>query len=168
MFLAIQFSQFIIAPLWPAFVESIAKKDYKWAETTLIKILKISMLTGALTAIPLVFFGKNIIEIWVNKDVIPSTSLLIGFFLFTVFQNYGGSMSVFLNNDSLIKKQLKFVGISAFASVIFQIIFCIQFGVAGIIYGILVGYLLFYVVPAYKLAFGFLDDKIKESSNVKV
>lgn len=168
MFLAIQFSQFIIAPLWPAFVESMAKRDYKWAEATLIKILKISMIFGGLSALPLVIFGKDIVELWVNKDVIPSMSLLMGFFLFTIFQNYGGSMSVFLNNDNLIKQQLKFVGISAFASVIFQIIFCINFGIAGVIYGVFAGYLIFYVVPAYKLAFGFLDNKIRGYENVKI
>ena len=161
MFFAIQFSQFIIAPLWPAFIESMAKKDYKWAEDTLIKILKISMIFGGLFSLPLVIFGQDIIELWVNKDVVPSVSLLIGFFLFTIFQNYGGSMSVFLNNDNLIKKQLKFVGISAFASVLFQILFCINFGIVGIIYGILLGYLIFYVIPVYKLAFGFLDSKIR-------
>ena len=159
MFLAIQISQFIIAPLWPAFTESMAKGDYKWAERTLIKILKVSMIMGGLMALPLVIFGQYIIEAWVNVDVIPSMSLLIGFFLFTIFQNYGGSMSVFLNNDNLIKQQLKFVGVSAFSSVFFQIILCINFGIVGIIYGVLFGYLMFYVVPAYKLAFGFLDKK---------
>lgn len=160
MFLAIQFSQFIIAPLWPAFVESMAKKDYKWAEKTLIKSLKVSMFFGALSAFPLIFFGRDIIEIWVNKEVIPSYSLLMGFFLFTIFQNYGGSMSVFLNNDALIKKQLKFVAMSSIASVFFQIVFCIKFGIVGIIYGVLLGYLIFYVIPAYRLAFDFLSQKI--------
>jgi O-antigen/teichoic acid export membrane protein len=163
MFLAIQVSQFIIAPLWPAFVESLAKKDYKWAKSTLIKILKISMLSGGIMALSLVFFGQSVVEVWVNKDVIPSISLLIGFFLFSIFQNYGGSMSVFLNNDNLIKQQLKFVGISAFASIVFQIIFCNIFGLEGIIYGVLLGYLLFYVVPAYKLAFGFLNQQLNKN-----
>ena len=163
MFLAIQVSQFIIAPLWPAFVESLAKKDYKWAKSTLIKILKISMLSGGIMALPLVFFGQSVVEVWVNKDVIPSISLLIGFFLFSIFQNYGGSMSVFLNNDNLIKQQLKFVGISAFASIVFQIIFCNIFGLEGIIYGVLLGYLLFYVVPAYKLAFDFLNQQLNKN-----
>lgn len=162
MFLAVQISQFIIAPLWPAFVESIARKDYYWAKATLKKILKISMLLGALTALPLVLFGQDIIKLWVNEDVMPATTLLIGFFFFNIFQNYGGSMSVFLNNEMLIKKQLKFVGISAIFSVIFQILLSVKFGVEGIVYGLLLGYSIFYVVPAYKLAFNFLDRKITE------
>jgi O-antigen/teichoic acid export membrane protein len=165
MFLAIQISQFIIAPLWPAFSESIARKDYYWAKSTLKKILKISMLMGALTALPLVLFGQDIIKLWVNEDVVPTTTLLIGFFLFSIFQNYGGSMSVFLNNNILIKKQLKFVAVSAVSSVIFQILFSMQFGVEGIIYGLLLGYSIFYVLPAYRLAFGFLERKITKHYN---
>ena len=103
IFLVIQISQFIIVPLWPAFIESIARKDFKWAKNTLIKILKLSLSFGALSALPLLFFGQSIIRVWVSPEVVPSLSLLIGFFFWTFLVNYGGSMSVFLNNETLIK-----------------------------------------------------------------
>lgn len=161
MFLAIQVTQFIIAPLWPAFIESLNRKDYQWAEKTLIKILKYSMFFGGLVALPLVFFGGLIVELWVNENVIPSFYLLLGFFFFTIFQNYGGSMSVFLNNEDLIKKQLIFYSVASVAAIFLQIIFCKLFGLPGIVYGLLFGFLIFYVIPAYKLAFGYLDAKNK-------
>lgn len=167
MFLTIQVTQFIIAPLWPAFIESINKKDYIWAENTLKKILKYSMFFGALTALPLLFFGDIIVKIWVNENVIPSFDLLLGFFIFTIFQNYGGSMSVFLNNEDLIKKQLVFYSIASVSALIFQIVLCAIFGLPGVVYGLLLGFLIFYIFPAYKLAFGFLDTKIKQKGEIK-
>lgn len=156
MFLYSQISSLLIIPLWPAFIEALAKKDYKWAKNTLVKILKISTLIGLLTSIPLVIFGKSIIEFWVNKDVIPSTLLLVGFFLLAVFNNYIGSMSSFLNNNELVKKQLKFWSLTTIMSMMFQIILCKIFGTPGVVFGILIAYAIFYVVPAYRLAFGFL------------
>jgi O-antigen/teichoic acid export membrane protein len=163
LFLIIQITQFVIAPMWPAFIESLSRKNYRWAKSSLIKILKYSMFFGALTALPLLFFGDAIIKFWINENVIPSFYLLFGFFLFTIFQNYGGSMSVFLNNEDLIKKQLVFYSIASISALILQIVFIKIFGLPGVIFGLLLGFLMFYTVPAYKLAFGYLDNKIKQT-----
>ena len=161
LFFALQITQFIIAPLWPAFIDAISKNDFNWARNGLVNILKVSLLSGGLLALPLLVFGEYVIEHWVNSDVSVGFPLLLGFFLFVFVQNYGGAMSVFLNNEKLIKKQLIFVGLSAVASVFLQVLFCIEFGVEGVVYGTLVAYSIFYIFPAYKLAFGFLNARVQ-------
>lgn len=160
LFMLTQINQFIIQPLWPAFGEAMARKNYKWARRTLIRTLKFSLITGALVALPLLMFGKPIISFWVGPELVPSFSLLIGFFFWVFLVNYGGTMSVFLNSGSLVGKQCVFIGAAAIVSVILQVSLCSVWGVAGVIWATLIGYGVFYTIPAYRLAFGTLNRLI--------
>lgn len=162
LFMIMQINQFIIQPLWPAFGEAMARKNYKWAKKTLTRTLKFSLSTGMLTALPLLIFGKSIISFWVGPELVPSSALLVGFFFYVFLVNYGGTMSVFLNSGSLVGKQCVFVGMAAISSVILQIILAGPWGTIGVIWAILIGYSLFYVIPAYRLAFGALNSLINE------
>ncbi len=105
------FTQFIIQPLWPAFGEALESGDYNWARRTLTKAIKLSILSSAIISLPLLLFGKQIINIWVGPEFIPSWSLLIGFYVFILFANYGGVMSTFLNSGALVKKTANNPGI---------------------------------------------------------
>ena len=167
LFMIIQINQFIIQPLWPAFGEAMARKNYKWAKRTLIRTLKFSLSTGMLAALPLLIFGKPIISFWVGPELVPSYALLAGFFFWVFLVNYGGTMSVFLNSGSLVGKQCIFIGAAAISSILLQIILCGLWGVAGVIWALLLGYGLFYVIPAYRLAFGALNELIKEEIHDK-
>ncbi|OGI07280.1 MAG: hypothetical protein A2Y40_05435 [Candidatus Margulisbacteria bacterium GWF2_35_9] len=162
LFLVLQFGQFIISPLWPAFGEAMYRKDFKWAKKTLVRILILSIFIGTVTALPLLVFGKSIIAIWVGKEFVPSMALLAGFFCWSIFNNYVGSMSVFLNNDLFIKKELVIIGIAAIFSILFQTALCAQVGIEGVVWGMLLSYSIFYMVPVYKLAFGTLGALIRE------
>lgn len=160
LFMIMQVNQLIIQPLWPAFGEAMARKNYKWAKRTLIRTLKFSLITGILVALPLLIFGKPIISFWVGPELVPSYALLIGFFFWVFLVNYGGTMSVFLNSSSLVGKQCFFIGLAAISSVMLQIILARFCGIAGVIWAILIGYGLFYVMPAYRLALDALNDLI--------
>jgi O-antigen/teichoic acid export membrane protein len=161
LFMIILIGQLIIQPLWPAFGEAMARKNYKWAKRTLIRALKFSLSTGML-ALPLLIFGKGIISFWVGPELVPSSALLIGFFFWVFLANYGGTMAVFLNSGSLVGKQCIIIGTAAISSFVLQIILCGLWGVAGVIWAILIGQGLFFVIPGYRLAFGTLNELIKE------
>jgi O-antigen/teichoic acid export membrane protein len=167
IFLAVQLSQFIIVPLWPAFIEALARKEYIWAKKTLTKIIRLSIILGTVFTLPLLFFGQEIISYWINDELVPDFSILLGFFFWSFFINYNGAMSVFLNNELLIRKQLKFFGFFAITSVILQIILCPIFGASGVIWGIVTAYAFLYTVPAYRVSFGFLNKKIAETRNTQ-
>lgn len=157
VFMTVQISQYIIQPLWPAFGEAIAREDYAWARRALIRMLKFSLIAGAIISFPLVLFGKSIIYYWVGPHLVPSLAVLLAFFFWVFLVNYGGTMSVFLNNGALLKKQCLFIGAAALSSVVLQIVFIRLIGVSGAVWGILAGYGLFYALPAYRLAFGYLN-----------
>lgn len=160
LFMVTQINQFVIQPLWPAFGEAMARKHYKWAKLTLNRTLKFSLSTGMIAAFPLLIFGKPIISFWIGPKLVPSSALLIGFFFWVFLVNYGGTMSVFLNSSSLVSKQCIFIGVATISSVVLQVVLCELWGTAGVIWAIFIGYGLFYVIPAYRLAFGTLNGLI--------
>ena len=159
IFMFSMFTQFIIQPLWPAFGEALESGDYNWARKTLKKAIKLSILSSAIISLPLLLFGKQIITVWVGPEFAPSWSLLIGFYVFVLFANYGGVMSTFLNSGALIKKQLLIIILASVSSVFLKIVLSINFGVSGVIWATLIGYSIFYIVPSYKIAFNYLNKK---------
>lgn len=159
VFLFSMFTQFIIHPLWPAFGEAMESGDYNWAKRTLTKAIKLSILSSAIITLPLLLFGKQIITVWVGPEFVPSWSLLIGFYVFVLFANYGGVMSTFLNSGALIKKQLLIISLASVTSIFLKIVLSINFGVSGVIWATLIGYSIFYIVPSYKIAFNHLNKK---------
>lgn len=161
LFLFSMFTQYIIQPLWPAFAEAIESGDVAWAKNTIKKGLLLSIISAAIISLPLLIFGKQIIMLWVSAQYIPSWSLLFGFYVFVLFANYGGVMSTFLNSGPLLAKQLIIVGLAGTSSVVLKIYFSLNFGVSGIIWATIAGYSVFYIFPSYKLAFTYLNNKLR-------
>lgn len=159
VFLFSMLTQFIIQPLWPAFAEAMESGDIAWAKNTLKKGLLLSICSGAIITLPLLLFGRQIIMIWVGVEYIPSWSLLFGFYAFIFLANYGGVMSTFLNSGPLLTKQTIIIGLAAISSVLLKIYFSLNFGVSGIIWATVLSYMVFYVIPSYKLAFNYLNNK---------
>ena len=122
-----------------------------------------SIVIGAIMSLPLLLFGKQIITVWVGPEFAPSWSLLIGFYVFVLFANYGGVMSTFLNSGALIKKQLIIIALASISSVTLKIVLSINFGVSGVIWATLIGYSIFYIVPTYRIAFNYLKTSENES-----
>jgi O-antigen/teichoic acid export membrane protein len=159
IFLFSMFTQFIIQPLWPAFGEALERGDINWARRTLRKAIKMSIIVSAIISLPLLIFGKQLIEFWVGPHFIPNWSLLTGFYVFILIANYGGVMSTYLNSGPLIKKQLLFLGLASVVSVFLKIILSINFGVSGIIWATVIGYSIFYIIPSYKLVINHMKNE---------
>jgi O-antigen/teichoic acid export membrane protein len=157
MFLFSTLSQLLIQPLWPAFAEAIASGDLKWAKNTLNKALLSTMLSCAIFTLPLLLFGKTIIHAWVGDKVRVDFMLLLGYYLFGIFSNYGGVMSTLLNSGPLLNKQIPIIIFSSITSVLFKFLLIPTMGVSGAIWGTLIAYLLFYTVPTYLISKRFFN-----------
>ena len=168
LFTATMVAQYFIAPLWPAFGEALARKDYDWAKQTLNRALKISFFLSAATALPLCIFAKPIIQYWVGSAMIPSTFLVFGFSVFVFMSSYGGVMSTFLNNGDLVRSQVFFYSAASLSALLFKFLLTYKIGIAGAIWGTIIGYSLFYVIPSGKLAYNYLNsqaNKLLEAVN---
>lgn len=150
-------TQFFILPLWPAFGEAMSRNDTAWALRTLNRSLILSLVLGAVTAFPLLIFGKQIIAWWAGTALIPSTMMLIGFALWVLLAGYGGSMSSFMNSGSLLGKQTIFYSAASIASLILKIVLTeVWQSPSGAIWATIFGYGIFYVIPAAILSYGSL------------
>jgi O-antigen/teichoic acid export membrane protein len=165
LFTTTMIAQYFIAPLWPAFGEALARKDYAWAKKTLNRALKLSLIMSAVTALPLLLFGKKIILYWVGPELVPSAFMLSGFALFVFLASYGGVMSTFLSCGDLVGRQVGFISAAALTSLALKIILAYQWQAAGVIWATLFGYGVFYVIPAARLAYGSIEINYKVISS---
>lgn len=152
LFFFSMFTQFIIQPLWPAFGEALESGDTDWARRTMLKALKLSMAVGAVISLPFLLFGKEIVSIWVGKEFIPDWSLLLGFYIYVILNNYIGVMSTLLNSSALIKKLILPLALTALTSVFFKVILSLNIGVSGVIWATIIGWSIFYAIPCYYLS----------------
>ncbi len=159
LFTATMFAQYFIAPLWPAFGEALARKDYEWAKRTLNRALKFTLIVGLATALPLLMFGKQIISYWVGPELIPSTFMLTGFAIYVLLSGYGGVMSTYLNSGYLVGRQAVFFTVASLSAIALKIFLAYQWQAAGIIWATNICFGLFYVIPAWKLVYGSLNDR---------
>jgi O-antigen/teichoic acid export membrane protein len=152
LFLFSMFTQFIIQPLWPAFGEALESGDFEWARKTMKKALKLSIISGAVISFPFLLFGKEIVHIWVGKEFIPDWSLLVGFYVYVILNNYIGVMSTLLNSSNIVNKLVIPMALTAVISVLFKIIFSLNFGVSGIIWATIIGWGIFFAIPSFFLS----------------
>lgn len=154
MFLSLQIVVFFGPALWPAFGEALAQGHYIWVKKALNNSLKVSLYCSVLTSIPLVLFGQRLVEFWVGGIFLPSAKLLLGFAFWTLLVSFGNCMSMILNNERYLRKQLRLIISSSVVSVLLKIVFVINYGLDGVIWGALVGYGFFYVIPSIKIIKG--------------
>ena len=68
----------VLAPLWPAYGEAIARGDVEWVRRTLRRSVTIAVSLSALVSAALVMLGPWLIHAWVGTAVLPSLLLLVG------------------------------------------------------------------------------------------
>ena len=99
------FHGLISSPLWSAYTDAFHRGDIFWVKLMLRKQL---MIFGAiiLLTIILAFFIKNIIAIWINKELVVSTSLVISVAIFVVISCWNNIYAMFINGIGEVKLQL--------------------------------------------------------------
>ncbi len=153
LFSIVLIAQFFSQPLWPAFGEALARKDYFWARRALTRALIIGLLLSLIFGLPLLIFGKWIIGYWAGALLIPSTFLLWGFFLWVFIASYGGTLAAFNNHGILLKKQAVFHVTASIIVFSLKILLINIQGVEGVIWGTVLGYALFSLIPLTILAY---------------
>lgn len=149
-------SQYFVAPLWPAYGEALARKDYSWARRTLHRSILISVVLGVILAVLLVTFGQSIVFYWVGPHLVPSIALLAGFACYAILGGYGGAMTTFLNQGLLLRRQVGFYSLASIGALILKIVLASYWQMAGVVWATVVAYGLLYAIPAWIIAHQYL------------
>jgi len=136
-----------LAPLWPAYSEALASKDNLWIKLIFIKSIKVTLMIGVPTSILLVFFGKDLIHLWVGKEIVVSSMLLIGFGFWMLMMLVGNTLAVLLNGLQIVKTQIIISITAAVFNFILTVVFISYIGVEGAVYGSIVSYLICVIIP---------------------
>jgi len=146
-------AQFLVMPLWPAYGEALARKDYSWVHRTLNRALLFSVLiTGAL-AIPLMVFAQPIVRFWTHAEFVPSYFLMGGCAILNILIILAGNLSSLLVHGEMLKKQVVCYTAGSVAALVLKIILTPRLGVAGVVWGSILGFGILYTPFALRLAY---------------
>ena len=137
----------MLAPLWPAYGEAMARGDFYWVRRTLKRSILVGMGFASCTAILLVVFGPNIIQLWIRDAVVPSLGLLAAFGVWKVVETGGVAVAMFLNGAHVVRLQLWCAIPTAALAVGLKIALVPLLGSAGAVWATVVAYLVFTAIP---------------------
>ncbi len=92
-------------PLWALYTDAYQKRDYNWIKKTIFGLNKLFVVFLVILVI-LYFIANPLIEIWTQKELVISQSLLVLMAIFTAIRVYGIIYMNFLNSTGKIKLQM--------------------------------------------------------------
>lgn len=141
----------LLMPLWPAYGEALARRDFPWIRQTVRRSLIVSVALAVVGVFPLVLFGKQLVVFWTNGQVEPSFWLLLGFGFWKVMEAAGNAVSMFLNGTQVVRLQVV-LGLSmAVAALAAKVALAESIGLPGVVWGVVLTYPLFSVLPHFWL-----------------
>jgi O-antigen/teichoic acid export membrane protein len=122
----------IMTPLWSAFTEANAQKDFVWMKTIIYKQLKL-FIPQVICVLLLIYCAKWIIPYWIGRNIQIPPILLIGMAVFAIQLIWNNIFSFFLNGISYTKTQTitSFIGLSI--NIPLSIYLANKYGAGGVI-----------------------------------
>lgn len=123
-------------PLWALYTDAFQKKDFEWIKKTIIRLNKLFVIF-IFIIIGLFFLSKPLIKIWIQRDLLIPTSLILFMSFFVLIRVYGIIYMTFLNSIGKVKLQLWLYVIGAIINIPISIYFVKIFdlGSSGVILG---------------------------------
>jgi O-antigen/teichoic acid export membrane protein len=137
----------LLAPLWPAYGEAVARGDHAWVRRTLHRSLKYAVLVSGAVAAGFVIFGHGIVQFWVGRSINPSLIMLIGFGIWTVISSAGSAVAIFLNGAGFLRFEVSLSLVMAVVAFGLKISLARSFGVSGVIWAMDLAYFSTTIIP---------------------
>jgi O-antigen/teichoic acid export membrane protein len=137
----------LIAPLWPAYSEALARGDVQWVRNTLVRSMLMVLAVSLPVNTVLVIMGPQILRLWIGPQVVPSALLLLGLGGWALLNSLSGALAVFLNGVGFIRIQAICSALMAVSNVTLSIYLTHHIGISGVIYGTIVSQIIFMLIP---------------------
>jgi O-antigen/teichoic acid export membrane protein len=137
----------VLAPLWPAYGEAIARGDEQWVRRTLKRSLIMAVGIAAVLSALLVLFGDRIISVWVGHAVNPPLALLMGLGVWKVIEAGGNALAVFLNGAHVVRLQVILALITAVTSIVLKVVLVREIGAAGVVWASAIAFVSCTAIP---------------------
>ncbi len=137
----------IIAPLWPAYGEAVARGDYQWIRNTLNKTMKMTFGLMIPCIVVLTLLGSDIVSLWVRGAVRPSFLIMTGIAVQTMAVSVATPLAIFLNGADALKLQVGLGITQAVLAFCFKIVLARLFGTAGVPWATGLTHIIFWIIP---------------------
>jgi O-antigen/teichoic acid export membrane protein len=155
-------------PFWPIFGKALQGKNFSLIRSTYKSLTALTAILSVTTIIPIILFGRGIIELWLDADVVPSQSLLIGFaFLSLLFCIIQPTVNVMQNKD-YTKIFLRYTLMFSMISLVAKILLIKKYGIEGIVWGTSIIFFITYVIPLTLALNKKLDSQIGKSNSYRL
>jgi O-antigen/teichoic acid export membrane protein len=138
---------FMLAPLWPAYGEALARGDHGWVKRTLARSLAVTAIGSSVASLAIVLSANAILRVWAGGTVQSTMLLLVGFGLWTVLNTSGVAVAMFLNGVGAIRFQAICAALMGASALALKIVLARRFGLPGIIWGTIIAYTLCTAIP---------------------
>ncbi len=134
---------------WPAYAEAFSRGDRAWVRRSFRVNFAVTVASTLALALPLVFFGKWIIQKWAGRAALPPSDLLIWMGIWSVIYAATCSQSCILSSSSRLRGQMIYSITAAAVNIALSIIFVKRMGITGAILGTVAAYALCILVPQW-------------------
>jgi O-antigen/teichoic acid export membrane protein len=137
----------LIAPLWPAYSEALARGDVQWVRETLGRSMLVVLAVSLPANLVLVIMGPQILRLWVGPQVVAPALLLVGLGSWALLTSLCGTLAMFLNGVGFVRMQAICSALMAVSNVTLSIYLTHRIGISGVIYGTIVSQIIFMLIP---------------------
>ena len=142
-----QISAMMLAPLWPAYAEALARGDREWAIRTFQRTLLYALGWGVLTSVGLALAAPWLLRSWVDPQWVSDPWLLAAFAVQSILSAVSVPMYFFLNGAGALRFQVAVTFALAAMVIPARIGLSQAVGLVGVPLATGVTHLAFWVVP---------------------
>jgi O-antigen/teichoic acid export membrane protein len=140
--------QILASPsFWPAYAEALSRGDRTWVRRSFRLNFRITVVSTAALALPLVLFGRGFIDKWAGKAAVPSSALLVWMGIWSVIYAAMSTQSCLLASSGRLKAQMIYSILAATVNLLLSIILVQSIGLTGVIMATVGAFLICVVVP---------------------
>jgi O-antigen/teichoic acid export membrane protein len=137
----------MLAPLWPAYGEALARGDTLWVRRAFGRSLMIALSVASFLSLTLAIAAPALLSYWVGRPVDPPLLLLIGLALWKVIEAGGNAVAMLLNGANVVRLQIIVAVLTGICALTLKIVLVGSVGVAGAVWASIIAFSLISVVP---------------------
>ena len=124
----------ILTPLWSAYTDAYAKGDIKWIRD-MLKKLNLMMIPIIIGVLILIFFARDIINIWVGPEIKFPHLLVVFMGIYTVISVWNNNFGYVLAGIGKVRLGSFYTPITGAINIPISIYFAYRIGISGVILG---------------------------------
>ena len=144
-----QLTSLQVQPLWPAYGEAAARRDWLWITSTYRRSLVSCVTLAGVFAMALVATHKLLLGWWVGPGFHAALSLVVALGVWKTVEAAGNATAMLLNGAQVLRLQIVIAVVSTVAALVLKVWLVKRVGISGVVWASIVAYLGFTLVPYY-------------------